>query len=58
MSNYSLEDYLIVEAECCRKWPVAFGIPMGRCGICNRRPVISYPLIVIRRGANLEGEYA
>ena len=55
VTNYTLEDYLIVEAECCRVWPVAFMVPMGRCGYCGRRPVIRYPLVIVRRGANWEG---
>jgi len=24
--------------ECCREWPMAFGYPVGRCGICREAP--------------------
>lgn len=24
--------------ECCREWPMAFGYPAGRCGICGEAP--------------------
>lgn len=23
---------------CCREWPMAFGYPVGRCGICGEAP--------------------
>jgi hypothetical protein len=48
MTNYTLDDYLIVEAVCCRKWPVAYGIPMGKCGLCHEVPTITMPLVVVR----------
>ena len=48
----TIDDYLIVEAVCCRTWPVAFGIPMGRCGLCHEKPVITSPLLVIREPKN------
>jgi hypothetical protein len=50
--KYTIDDYLIVEAKCCRKWPVAFGAPMGRCGICNTKPIITNPLVIIREPKN------
>lgn len=25
-------------AVCCREWELAFGYPVGRCGICGQRP--------------------
>jgi hypothetical protein len=24
---------------CCREWPLAVGVPVGRCGLCGERPV-------------------
>ena len=32
----------LVTARCCTDWPVAFGWPYGRCGICGERPVIDW----------------
>ncbi len=34
--------WLIQNAVCCRSWPVIFGINIGSCGYCGRRPVIQY----------------
>jgi hypothetical protein len=30
---------LIVNAYCCRAWPVITVFKVGRCGICGERPV-------------------
>lgn len=46
--HLTIDDYLIVEAVCCRKWPVALGIAIGKCGYCGMKPVITQPLVIIR----------
>lgn len=34
------DKFEVVEAECCRVWPVIrFGL-LGRCGICQQVPVV------------------
>lgn len=33
-------DFLL-EATCCRRWPVAYGLPIGKCGYCGERPTIT-----------------
>ena len=30
----------VVTARCCRDWPVAAFMPIGRCGLCGRRPTV------------------
>lgn len=32
-------EMVIAYYQCCTLWPCAFGYPMGRCGLCNERPV-------------------
>lgn len=54
MTSLTIEDFLIVEAVCCRKWPVAFGFRMHACGLCHEIPVITMPLVIIRKGANCD----
>lgn len=53
MTSLTIEDFLIVEAVCCRKWPVAFGFRMHACGLCHEIPVITMPLVIIRKGKNI-----
>ncbi len=31
-----------VTAVCCREWPVAAFMPMGKCGLCGQRPTTVY----------------
>jgi hypothetical protein len=34
-------EWPLLRARCCRDWPVVgAGVPMGRCGYCNERPII------------------
>jgi hypothetical protein len=33
--------HVIVTARCCRAWPVLALLPLGRCGICGERPVLT-----------------
>jgi len=28
--------------ECCREWPVVFGYPIRRCGLCYALPVFKH----------------
>ncbi len=30
----------VVTARCCRDWPVAAFMPIGRCGLCGDRPAV------------------
>jgi hypothetical protein len=46
--NLTLNDFLIVQAECCRTWPVPLGVQMGTCGTCETLPVVTHPVIIIR----------
>ena len=46
--HLTIDSYLIVQAECCRTWPVALGITLGKCGLCRTTPVVTNPLVVIR----------
>jgi len=46
--NLKLNDFYIVEAECCRTWPVALGFRLNPCGLCEEVPVTKNPLVVIR----------
>ena len=38
---------VVVVATCCRRWPVALGCRLGRCGYCHQVPVINLPLEVV-----------
>lgn len=29
---------VIYFGECCREWPLAYGAPVGSCGLCGERP--------------------
>jgi hypothetical protein len=33
-----LPKWPIYIGSCCREWPLAVGIPVGRCGLCGERP--------------------
>ena len=33
--------HAIVTATCCKRWPVLGYLPLGRCGICGQRPVLT-----------------
>jgi hypothetical protein len=33
-----LEKWPTYIGYCCREWPLAIGMPVGRCGICGERP--------------------
>jgi hypothetical protein len=46
--NLTLNDFLIVQAQCCRTWPVPLGVQMGTCGTCEEPPVVTNPIIIIR----------
>jgi hypothetical protein len=46
--NLKLDEFYIVEAECCRTWPVALGFRLNPCGLCEEVPVTKNPLVVIR----------
>lgn len=35
--------YPVATATCCREWPVALGVRMGRCKFCGEGPVIAWP---------------
>lgn len=54
MTNMTIDDYYIVEAYCCRMWPVVLGFHLGRCGLCNEKPIIKEPLVIIRRPVTQE----
>jgi hypothetical protein len=43
-----IDEFYIVEAECCRMWPVALGFKLNPCGVCDQVPVVKNPLVVIR----------
>jgi len=52
--NQTLDDYLIVQAECCRTWPVPLGVQMGTCGTCETTPSITKPLVIVREPAVIQ----
>lgn len=38
--TYDGNEYMLVEAECCRTWEVDPRFRIGRCGYCGERPKI------------------
>lgn len=37
----------VYTGQCCRKWPLAFGFPVGKCGLCGEKPVaIDEPVLL------------
>lgn len=41
MTYDTVGDHIVVNARCCRDWPVVPYMRIGRCGLCGERPVVT-----------------